>query len=136
MKKLLISYLLTTLAFFALDLLWLGAIAKNLYQKYLNGFLSDHIKWPAAIIFYLIFIAGIYIFAIYPAVQKNSMQHALVFGGLFGLFTYATYELTNYAVLKNWPLNIVIIDILWGTVLTALVSLIGFYIMNIFKYFN
>ena len=128
--KLLISYLLTTLVFFAVDMTWLGLIAKDLYKKYLGSFLSDKVNWPAAMIFYLLFIIGIFYFAILPAVEKNSLAKAIISGALFGFFTYATYDLTNLATLKDWPLPIVFIDIIWGAVLTGIVSTAGFYIVK------
>lgn len=126
--KLIISYLLTTLVFFAIDMVWLGLLAKNVYRKYLGGFLSDTVNWTAAIIFYLLFIVGIFFFSILPAYENNSLTKAIVTGALFGFFTYATYDLTNLATLKNWPLPIVFIDIAWGMLLTATVSTAGFYI--------
>ncbi|MCB0493511.1 MAG: DUF2177 family protein [Cyclobacteriaceae bacterium] len=125
-SKLIISYLLTTVVFFAIDLLWLGVIAKGWYSKYLGNLLSDQVNWTAAIIFYLLFIVGIFIFAILPAVDKASLSKAIVMGALFGFFTYATYDLTNLATLKGWPLKIVLIDITWGVVLTATVSAAGY----------
>ncbi|MBK6379076.1 MAG: DUF2177 family protein [Chitinophagaceae bacterium] len=128
--KLIISYLLTTVVFFAVDMAWLGLIAKGLYKKYLGSFLSDKVNWPAAIIFYLLFIIGIFYFAILPAVEKNSLAKAIISGALFGFFTYATYDLTNLATLKDWPLPIVFIDIIWGAVLTGIVSTAGFYIVK------
>lgn len=127
-SKLIISYLLTAVVFFAIDLLWLGVVAKGLYNKYLGNLLSEHINWTAAIIFYLLFIVGIFIFAILPAVDKASLSKAIVMGALFGFFTYATYDLTNLATLKGWPLTIVFIDITWGAVLTATVSAAGYMI--------
>lgn len=130
MRSILISYVLTFIVFLMIDLLWLGIIAKNLYQKYLGDFLSDTVNWTAAFVFYFIYVAGISIFAIYPAVQKDSVFNALLMGALFGIFTYATYDLTNLATLKGWPLPIVFIDILWGAILSALVSLSGFYIVK------
>ncbi len=126
--KFIMSYVLTAVVFFAVDMLWLGFLAKDLYQKYLGSFLSDKVNWTAAIIFYLLFIVGIFIFAIYPAVQKDSPWQAILLGALFGFFTYATYDLTNLATLKDWPIRIVFIDITWGAVLTAIVSIAGFYI--------
>jgi uncharacterized membrane protein len=128
--KLIISYLLTTVVFFAIDMAWLGFIAKNLYRKYLGSFLSDTVNWTAAIIFYLLFIVGIFYFAILPAVEKISLAKAVLSGALFGFFTYATYDLTNLATLKNWPLPIVFIDIAWGAVLTGLVSTAGYFIVK------
>jgi len=128
LKTLALSYVLTTLVFFAIDLVWLGVVAKGLYGRYLGSFLAPNVNWTAAIIFYLLFIVGIFIFAILPAVEKGSVNHAIIYGALFGFFTYATYDLTNLATLKDWPLPIVFIDIAWGSVLTALVSLAGYHI--------
>jgi uncharacterized membrane protein len=128
--KLLISYGLTFVVFFIVDMAWLGFIAKDLYKKYLGNFLSEQVNWTAAIVFYLLFIVGVFIFAIMPSVEKNSWVSAVTLGALFGFFTYATYDLTNLATLKGWPINIVIIDILWGSVLTGIVSTAGFYIVK------
>lgn len=129
-KKLLICYILTFAVFFIIDMAWLGLIAKDLYKKYLGDFLSDQVNWTAALIFYLLFVVGVFIFAILPSVEKNSLTSAILLGALFGFFTYATYDLTNLATLKNWPLNIVFIDILWGALLTGIVSTAGFYIVK------
>ena len=128
LAKLIVSYFLTAIVFFAIDMTWLGFIAKDFYRKYLGGFLSDTVNWPAAFIFYFIFIVGIFIFCIMPAIEKQSVSKAIVMGALFGFFTYATYDLTNLATLRNWPLTIVLVDIIWGMFLTAMVSITGFYI--------
>jgi uncharacterized membrane protein len=129
-KSIIFSYLLTFLVFLIVDMLWLGVIAKGIYQKYLGGFLSDNVNWTAAFIFYFIFVLGISIFAIYPSVNKDSVNNAILMGALFGFFTYATYDLTNLATLKGWPLSIVFIDIIWGSFLSAFVSFSGFYIVK------
>ena len=134
--KILLTYFFTSIVFFIIDIIWLGLIAKNLYAKYLGQFLSEQVNWTAAIIFYLIFIAGIMIFAIYPAVEKSSLMHAIIYGVLFGFFTYSTYDLTNLATMKDWPMNIVIIDIAWGSALSGLVSLSGYYIGSYIKAFG
>lgn len=128
--KLLLSYFLTFIVFIIIDITWLGFIAKDLYRKHLGTFLLDQVNWTAAIIFYLLFIVGIFIFTILPAVEKNSLTSAITLGALFGFFTYATYDLTNLATLKGWPLKIVLIDIIWGAFLTAMVSTAGFYIVK------
>ncbi|MEP2772050.1 MAG: DUF2177 family protein [Fulvivirga sp.] len=128
--KLLLSYLLTAVVFFAIDLLWLGVIAKGLYNKWLGHLLAEKVNWIAAIVFYLLFIVGIFIFSILPAVDKNSVSRAIILGALFGFFTYATYDLTNLATLDNWPLKVVFVDIAWGMVLTASVSCAGYYIVK------
>ncbi|NVO20255.1 MAG: DUF2177 family protein [Bacteroidetes bacterium] len=124
------SYILTTLLFLAIDMAWLGFIAKNIYRKYLGSFLSDTVKWPAAFIFYLLFIAGIFIFVINPAIEKQSAQRAIILGAVFGFITYATYDLTNYASMKGFPLPIVFIDLAWGALLTSIVSFAGYYIVK------
>ena len=129
-SKLIIGYLLTTIVFFVIDILWLGFLAKGMYNKMLGHLMASNVNWTAAIIFYLIFIVGIFVFSIIPGVQKDSFQHALIYGVLFGFFTYATFDLTNLATLRDWPIKIVIIDIIWGVVLTGSVASSGFYIMR------
>ena len=124
--KTVLLYFLTCAVFFAIDMLWLGVISKKLYRKYLGGFLSETVNWKAALIFYLLFIVGILIFVVFPSLEKGSWTRAVLYGALFGFFTYATYDLTNLATLKNWPLPIVFIDIIWGMFISAVVSLSGF----------
>jgi uncharacterized membrane protein len=120
--------------FFAIDMLWLGFIAKDFYAKQIGGIMKPDINWTAAIIFYLIFIAGLVVFVITPAVIKNSWTHAVLMGALFGFVCYATYDLTNLAVAKDWPLLVTIIDLIWGAVLAASVSVITFLIASkVFK---
>ena len=119
-------YVLTVPIFFAIDLLWLGVVAKSFYRNHLNHILSNEVNWKAAITFYLMYICGILFFAVRPAIANGSWQQALVFGGLYGFFTYATYDLTNMALIKDWPLAIVIVDILWGVCLCAIVAYLSF----------
>lgn len=126
--KYLIHFLLTVPVFFAVDIIWLGFLGKPLYQKYIGHLMAKNVNWTAAIIFYLLFIVGILIFAVYPALKLDKVSYAALYGALFGFFTYMTYEFTNLAVLKDWSWQIVPIDIIWGTVLCTLVSLGSFYI--------
>lgn len=130
LKTIILGYVLTFAVFIIVDLIWLGFIAKSLYAKYLGSFLTDNVNWIAAIIFYLIFVAGIVLFVVYPSVEKESLLNAIVMGAIFGIVTYATYDLTNMATLKGWPLEIVIIDILWGAVLSTIVSVSGYLIFK------
>lgn len=116
------TYALTVPIFFLIDMLWLGVIAKNLYRTELGAFLADKPNWPAAIIFYLLYIVGIVVLAVAPALDAGTISKAIFLGALFGGLAYATYDLTNLATLKDWPLKIVLIDIAWGTVLTATVA--------------
>ena len=115
-------YLLTVPVFFAVDLLWLGVIAKNLYQQELSHLLSPSVNWPAAVVFYLVYIVGIILFAVRPALASQSLARAAVGGALFGFFTYATYDLTNRATLRDWPLKLVFVDIVWGVLLCTVVA--------------
>ena len=119
-------YLSTLVAFFAIDMLWLGLVARNMYSKYLGFLLSPKPNWMAAIIFYLLFIVGLIVFAVIPGLKAESLKTALLLAALFGLVTYATYDLTNLATLKNWPLGITIVDMVWGVVLSCIVTWISF----------
>lgn len=119
-------YLLTVPIFFAIDIVWLGVVAKSFYQRQLAHLLSSQVNWTAAIVFYLIYIAGILFFAVRPAMQQNSLWQAVMLGALFGFFTYATYDLTNLATLKDWPIVVVIVDIFWGMCLCAGVAASSF----------
>ena len=115
-------YLLTIPVFFAIDLLWLGVVAKNFYQNSLSHLLSQDVNWPAAFLFYFMYIVGIILFAVKPGLEAGSLAKAAMWGALFGFFTYATYDLTNLATLREWPIKVVVVDILWGTVLCTLVA--------------
>jgi uncharacterized membrane protein len=128
MMKVIYLYFLTIPVFFGIDMIWLGFVAKGFYRNNLGELLRPDVNWTAALVFYLLYIGGILIFATMPALEKNSLYQAVVLGGLFGFFAYATYDLTNLATLKGWPLNVVIVDIIWGIVLTASVAAVSFLI--------
>ena len=123
-------YAIALPVFIAIDMIWLGLVAKNFYRTQIGTLMKPDINWIAAIIFYLIFISGLVVFVIAPAVEKGSWTHALLFGALFGLVCYATYDLTNLAVAKDWPLLVTIVDLAWGAVLAASVSTITFFIAS------
>jgi len=130
--KLIQLYIASAILFFAIDILWLGVIAKNFYNKHLGRFFRERVNWTAAIIFYSLFILGIMIFAILPGISSASLARTVTLGALYGLFTYATYDLTNLATLKDWPVKIVVVDIVWGMVLCGLVSAGGFLVATRF----
>jgi uncharacterized membrane protein len=123
--SLVLLYLISVPIFFVVDLLWLGVIAKSFYRSRLGHLMGD-INWPAAIIFYLIFLIGLTYFATYPAVLQGILGSAFMLGALYGFFTYATYDLTNLATLRDWPIVVVVVDIVWGTILGSVVSGITF----------
>ena len=118
-------YLVTLVIFFLIDMVWLGLVAKNFYRRQLGEMLSPKVNWMAAILFYLLFIAGLLLFVIVPALGRGSALQALWQGALFGLIAYATYDLTNLATLKNWPLLVTVVDLAWGAVLGGAVSLLS-----------
>lgn len=123
-------YFITLPIFFIIDMIWLGLIAKNFYAKHIGFLMKTNINWTAAIIFYLLFIVGLVIFVINPAIEKGSWVYAVLLGALFGLITYATYDLTNLATIKDWPLVVTIVDLIWGMVLASSVSVISFFVAS------
>ncbi|KUG23004.1 hypothetical protein ASZ90_007221 [hydrocarbon metagenome] len=131
--KLIYLYLLTLPVFFVIDMLWIGVLAKDFYRNNLGHLFRENINWAAALIFYFLYIIGILIFATLPAMEKQSLGRAVLLGALFGFFAYATYDLTNFATLKDWPLKVTVVDMIWGMVLTASVAaasyLIGRWLM-------
>ena len=102
------------ITFLILDAIWLGFVARNFYAKYLETYLTENVIWLSAIIFYLIFNVGLLLFVILPSIEKNSYSILILYSLLYGLVTYATYDLTNYATIKDWPLAVTIVDIIWG----------------------
>lgn len=126
-------YLMTFVVFFLVDIVWLSVISKKLYKEYL-GHLMGPVNWPAALIFYFLFIAGLVFFVITPAIEKESLVYAITVGAFFGLITYGTYDLTNLATLKDWPVTITVIDLIWGTFLNAATAGITYYVAtNLFN---
>ena len=119
-------YLVSLAAFFAIDMLWLGLVARSFYQQYLGFLMAPSPNWFVAIIFYLLFVVGILVFVVLPGLGANSLKTTLSRAALFGLITYATYDLTNLATLKDWPALLSIVDMLWGTFLSVSVSCVGF----------
>jgi uncharacterized membrane protein len=124
------QFLIGLLVFFGIDMIWLVLVAKGFYQKHIGFLMKPDVNWSAAIIFYLLFIAGLVMFVISPAVEKHSWVRALLFGAMFGLITYSTYDLTNLATLKDWPLLVTVVDLIWGTVLASSVSVITYFIVT------
>lgn len=123
-------YLFTAILFFAIDMLWLGVVAKDLYRAQLGSLLAPAVYWPAALTFYAVFACGLMVFAILPAIEKHSWIHAVLFGALFGGIAYATYDLTNLATIKGWPVMLSVIDIFWGAFLSGSVAFIVYTIIR------
>ena len=120
-------YFTTLFAFFAIDMVWLGLVARTFYRQQIGFLLRPDTNWVAAIIFYLLFIVGILVFVVLPGLQDNSLKTTILRAALFGLVTYATYDLTNLATVRDWPLLITIVDLAWGIILSIAVSCVGFF---------
>ena len=120
-------YVFAFVGFLAIDMVWLVIVARGFYRKQLGFLLSDQPNWWAAVSFYLLFVVGLLVFAIVPALQAGSLRTALLLGGFFGLVAYATYDLTNLATVANWPWLLTLVDMTWGLVLSASVSCIGYF---------
>lgn len=119
-------YLLTIPIFFLIDIIWLGSLAKKFYGDNIGHLLSEKVNWKAALGFYFIYIVGILFYAVVPALEDGNWQKALLLGSAFGFFTYATYDLTNLATLKNWSVKVVVVDIVWGMILCGVVAAVSF----------
>lgn len=130
MSEFIIRYLVAGALFAVIDGIWLSFVANKLYRSQLGSLLLDKPNLPAAVVFYLVFLVGLVVFVINPALSSGDWKVALGLGALFGFVTYATYDLTNLATLKGYPLTITIIDLIWGTVLTASVSVAAFFILQ------
>ena len=127
-----VGYLAVALTFVAADMAWLGTMASRLYRPTLGDIAISGVNLPPAIIFYAIYPIGLLIFAIYPALRSGSLTTAALSGALFGFFTYATYDLTNHATLRNWTLQLTLIDVAWGTILAAITSAVTFWVVSKF----
>jgi uncharacterized membrane protein len=121
-------YGLTALVFFAIDLLWLGVVARGFYQEHLGHLLRATTRWPPALLFYALYIAGILVFAVLPGLGAGSWVRTLTLGAFFGLVAYATFDLTSLALIRDFPVRVVVVDLVWGTVLTGAVATAGHFI--------
>ncbi len=124
-KQMILLYIITLAVFFVIDMIWLGVVAKGFYRRHLGSFMSPKVNWISAILFYLLFIVGLLVFVIRPALAVGVPLNALFYGALLGLISYATYDLTNLATLKDWPLIVTVVDLIWGTILGGVVSYVS-----------
>lgn len=126
-------YLVTTFVFLAIDVVWLYSTAERLYRKEIGFLMRENFNFSAALIFYLFFAGGLMFFVVNRAVALSSWQYALFAGMFFGFITYSTYDMTNYATIKDWPLMITVIDIIWGSFLCGITSFLSYHIIKYFK---
>lgn len=123
-------YLVTVPVFLGIDFVWLTTMSKLFYQKKLGFLMAKNPNYLAAFIFYLLFAAGIVFFVISPALDKKSWIYALTAGAFFGLVCYATYDLTNLATVRDWPLSVTIVDLIWGAFVSAATSVAVYFISS------
>jgi uncharacterized membrane protein len=129
-SRIILTYIVSVPIFFIVDMIWLGVIAKGFYRKSLEPLITPDINWIAAIIFYLLFLVGVLIFALLPGIERRSLIYTIAMAALFGFIAYATYDLTNLATLRNWPLMLSIVDMIWGAFLSASTASITYLIMS------
>lgn len=120
-----ISYLSTGIVFLAIDAVWLTTMADRLYRPNIGGLLADTPNLSAAVAFYLLYVAGIVVFAVQPALLSGRWTTALLYGAFLGLVAYGTYDLTNHATMRDWPVLVTVADLIWGTLLTGLSATAG-----------
>jgi uncharacterized membrane protein len=132
MKMILIAYVATAIAFLIVDAIWLYTMADTLYRPLLGDMLEPQYRLAPAIVFYLIYVGGIVFFAVMPALQGGGVAKAALNGAVLGLVAYATYDLTNQATLRDWPLTLTLADIPWGMFVTAIGASAGFVVSNRF----
>jgi uncharacterized membrane protein len=123
-------YAVAVPTFFVVDIVWLGLVARGFYRDQLGDLLRSDTNWLAAVAFYLLFVAGLVILVIEPAVATGSLGQAVSKGALFGLVAYATYDLTNLATLRGWPLPMTLVDLAWGAALAATVTAVTYFVAD------
>lgn len=133
MKKFILAALVSLPLLVAGDLLWLGIIAHDFYWTTLGTLIAPSINWLAIIAFYILYIIGLTYFATLPALKERSLRKAFILGGLFGFFTYMTYDLTNLGTLRDWSLTLSLIDMAWGFVLSAFVASVTYVTYKTFE---
>lgn len=126
MARILVAYVATLVAFVAIDAAYLASIGARLFKSTLGDVLAPNVAVPPAILFYLIFPVGLVIFAVLPALESGRWTSAALFGALLGFFAYFTYDMTNWATIRNWTPTLTIVDVIWGTVLGAAAATVGF----------
>ncbi|MBP1754334.1 MAG: hypothetical protein H6Q59_732 [Firmicutes bacterium] len=127
------NFFISLVVFLIIDMVWLTLIAKSIYSKYLGYLMAPKVNFLAAFIFYIIFIIGLSVFVIHPAFVNDSWRSALFMGMFFGLITYATYDLTNLATVKDWPVFITVIDLIWGSMVSGATAFISFLLIRLFR---
>lgn len=131
--KYVLLYILVLIVFLGVDLLWLTVISKNLYKTEIGHLMAENPKLLPALIFYMVYVAGVIVISVLPGITEKQLLRTVLLSALLGFIAYGTYDLTNFATLKDWPAKIVFIDLAWGTVVTTLTGTAGFFIARLLK---
>ena len=124
------TYAVSLASFLLLDMVWLGLVARSFYRSQLGNMLASDVRWLPAVLFYMLFVAAILVFAVVPAVQQQSAGRAALLGAFFGLVAYAAYDLTNLATMEGFPVVVAVVDMTWGSVLSASVATVGYLVAS------
>jgi uncharacterized membrane protein len=130
MVRYFLTWLAVTATFLVIDIIWLAYVAKDFYQKHLGGMLREEFLMGVAALFYVFYTLCVVILVVSPAVKAQSPMQALLLGALLGLCAYGTYDFTNLATLKGWPVIVTVVDLAWGTAITAIISVVGYFVMS------
>ena len=128
-----VAYIATAVVFLGLDAIWLSKVALGMYRAEVGGLLLERPNLPIAAAFYLLYVVGIVVLAIVPALADGGWIKALLLGAVLGLVAYGTYDITNLSTLKGWSVKLALIDIAWGTALSAVSATIGFWVVRLFN---
>jgi uncharacterized membrane protein len=128
--KLFVAYIITAVVFLVIDYIWLGVLMKDYFQTQLSHLMAEEVNLAIAAIFYLVFAAGIVLFCVAPAFEAGSIMKAAFLGACLGFLAYGTYDVTNMATLRNWPVMMSVIDVSWGTAITAVSAAAGYGLTN------
>ncbi len=131
--SLFLSFIAAAISFIALDMLWLGVIAKKYYHEKLGHLMANNYVWQPVLVFYLLYMGGIVYFAITPALKAGNWHLATLNGAILGLLCYGTYDLVNHGTLRDWPWQITFLDIVWGTFLSATAATVGYFVAGAVK---
>ena len=120
-------YLISFSAFLAIDFVWLTTMGDRFYRAQLGSLMREQANLPVALLFYLFYVAGVIVLAVMPGVEADSVVKAAAYGALLGFVAYGTYDITNLSTIRDWPVLVTVVDLVWGSVLTATIATIGYY---------
>jgi uncharacterized membrane protein len=126
--KLVWLYLISFGVFLAIDAVWLMTMSSRFYQPRLGALMAERPNLAVAVLFYLVYVVGVLVLAVAPGIDAGSVSKAALYGALLGLVAYGTYDITNLSTIKDWPVIVTVVDLVWGTTLTAVVATAGYYV--------